>query len=184
MRDLDKSKRLDVNKLDADEMLQELKKRTTGTRYESIIRSESFFKKRYDEFKKNRGFAGICGLDNLVTQSEMVNKVVPMEYIQYKDEINAKKAEISQYENILKHQYSLLEANLEIPSMKRNLFLLFVFTLTGVFLPLLMMLLDYEFMIKGRIYVYLIMIGGWHLVISSLVKEFLDLISSLNDVID
>lgn len=181
---LDNSKLLDIHKLDEDEIFEELKKKFTGTKNESIIRSESVFKERYKEFKRNRGFDGIYGLGNLITSPEMENKAVSIKYEQYKDDIATKKAELSLYENILKHQMSLLSANLDIPSMKRNLFLLCLFSLIGLFLPLFMMLFDNGTMIKLRVPIFLLILFGWSLVIANLINEFFQLIFSLSDIND
>ena len=167
LEDLDYSGLIDIQKQDADAMFQEIKKNLPEAEYATIIEKESILKKQYEKYREGKIGAEILlgsrSIPNLVKEIKFPTVIQKdslknERYIQYKDELATKRVEITQYENLLKHHLSLLSANLEIPSMKRNLFLLFIFSLIGVFLPLFMMLFDSETMIKWRVPVFILIL--------------------------
>ena len=193
LEDLDSSGLINIHKQDADTIFQEIKKNPQEAKYATIIEKESIIKKRYEKYREEKIGAeiiiGSCSIPNLGKKIKFLPSIEKVSlrndrYIQYKDELATKKAEISQYDYLLKHQLSLLAANLEIPSMKWSFILLFIFSLAGVFFPLFMMLFDSDTMIKFRVHTFLIILLGWHLVIANLGKEIFDLIFSLGDLRD
>lgn len=152
--------------------------------------SMAIFKKKYIKFiekKKREGsLNGLLMLENLaISRSKLETLSRPVEvepvndnerirlekYSSYKDDVRFKKAEISHYEGIIKEKEELLEFNKEIPRLKINISLLFLFSVLGVFLPLYMLLLDDNTMLEYRFIVLLIIFIGWIFILFNLGYE-------------
>jgi hypothetical protein len=112
-----------------------------------------------------------------LSREEIENDRIKLKnYSRYKEEIINKKVELALYQEILKNKELRVEFNNEIPSLKNNLLLLFIFSLLGIFLPLFMLLLDYETMIKYRGLTFSLMLVGWLLIVFNLKTEIWRLI--------
>lgn len=112
-----------------------------------------------------------------LSREEIENDRIKLKnYSRYKEEIINKKVELALYQEILKNKELTVEFNNEIPSLKNNLLLLFIFSLLGIFLPLFMLLLDYETMIKYRGLTFSLMLVGWLLIVFNLKTEIWRLI--------
>ena len=70
----------------------------------------------------------------------------------------------------------------EIMNLRDNLGTLFLFSLLGIFLPLFMMLLDYEKMMQYRSITYIIILVGWMLVLGQLYFNVVNLMKSSDNL--
>lgn len=107
----------------------------------------------------------------MISREEIENDRIKLEnYSRYKEEIATKKIELAFYQDIITSKEQILINN-DIPSLKNNLLLLFIFSLLGLFLPLFMLLLDYETMIKYRGFTFFLILAGWLLIVFNLKTE-------------
>ncbi|AKB64382.1 hypothetical protein MSMAS_1186 [Methanosarcina mazei S-6] len=110
-------------------------------------------------------------LPKMMSREDIENDRIKLEnYSRYKEEISIKKVELEFYKDIVASKENML-INSDIMSLKNNLLLLFVFSLLGLFLPLFMLLLDYETMIKYRGVTFFLIFAGWLLIVFNLKTE-------------
>lgn len=110
-------------------------------------------------------------LPKMMSREDIENDRIKLEnYFRYKEEISIKKVELEFYKDIVASKENML-INSDIMSLKNNLLLLFVFSLLGLFLPLFMLLLDYETMIKYRGVTFFLIFAGWLLIVFNLKTE-------------
>lgn len=107
-----------------------------------------------------------------------VNKRKWEKYWRYKEEVTEKKAELSYYEYLLQDKKSTLESKTDILSLKSNIYTLLLFSITGIFLPLFMMLCDYDVMIKYRSTTFVFIFVGWMFVVVNLGTDIWNLFNS------
>ena len=96
-------------------------------------------------------------------------------YRKYKNEIVAKNGEILFFENLLRYKNEQLESNKEFIDLKNYFRTLFIFSILGVFLPLFMLLLDYNIMIRFRFHTFFLILLGWLIILISLNVEIKNL---------
>lgn len=107
----------------------------------------------------------------MISREEIENDRIKLEnYSRYKEEIATKRIELAFYQDVIMSKEQILINN-DIPSLKNNLLLLFIFSLLGLFLPLFMLLLDYETMIKYRGFTFFLIFTGWLLIVFNLKTE-------------
>lgn len=107
----------------------------------------------------------------MISREEIENDRIKLEnYSRYKEEIATKRIELAFYQDVITSKEQILINN-DIPSLKNNLLLLFIFSLLGLFLPLFMLLLDYETMIKYRGFTFFLIFTGWLLIVFNLKTE-------------
>lgn len=92
-------------------------------------------------------------------------------YHKYVEEIPEKEAECNYYLVLIESKERLLQASNEVANLRVNLISLFIFSILGVFVPLGMMLFDFEYMLKLRTIVYVGIFSGWLLVLVVLLDE-------------
>lgn len=98
-------------------------------------------------------------------------------YQKYLEDVIEKKAEISFYRDLLIDKRRIISSeDQEIMSMRDYLAGLFVFSMTGIFLPLFMMLGSYESMMQYRNITYIFILGGWILIIGQLYFSVVNLL--------
>lgn len=96
-------------------------------------------------------------------------------YWEYENEITTKEGEILFLENVLKYKEEQLSSNKDINDSKKHLVNLAIFSVFGIFLPLFMMLLDFELMMEYRFLVLCAIGLGWLLIIITLGYEISNL---------
>ena len=118
-------------------------------------------------------------LSKMMSREDMEKERIKLEkYSNYKDYINVKEAEIDNYKDIITKKEKLLELSQEIPNLKTNLYLLFIFSLLGVFLPLYMLILDEKTMIENRFLILFLMFIGWLFIVINIRLEIQWLINA------
>jgi hypothetical protein len=157
----------DFNKPDEDTVYKEIREQYTGTAYEPIINKESLFRDRYKKFKMNNTIIIRRGIRSDILKTDFKDE----RYEQFKDEVNDKMTEIQVCQNILDQQLSLLHNNENIPSMKMNIVVLFIFSIIGVFVPLGMLLFDRDTMIEWRAFIFILILLAWFGVVWSIFRE-------------
>jgi hypothetical protein len=98
-------------------------------------------------------------------------------YWRFKEEIPESNAELSYYKNLLWNKKNILQSKDEVLSLRNNLITLLFFSITGVFLPLFMMLQNYETMMQYRYLTYFFIFGGWLVILFYLAFEIKKLLS-------
>ncbi|MCM1987486.1 hypothetical protein [Methanococcoides seepicolus] len=91
-----------------------------------------------------------------------------------------KKAERSYYKSLLINKQHMLASKKEVMGLRDNLGSLFIFSLTGIFLPLFMMLCSNETMTQYRNITYIFIFGGWILIIGQLYSSVIGLFKDNN----
>ncbi|HJH30109.1 MAG TPA: hypothetical protein C5S51_10565 [Methanosarcinaceae archaeon] len=89
-------------------------------------------------------------------------------YREYENDISTKKGEVLFLDNVLKYKEEQLSSNKDVLDSKKHLINLSIFSLVGIFLPLFMMLLDYDIMIKWRYLIFSLICAGWFFIIVTL----------------
>jgi hypothetical protein len=110
----------------------------------------------------------------LLSVSEL-NSIDLIKYNQYKNDIDKQQTEISLYEILLEDKSKHLRAQEELPTLFISILSLFAFSILGVFLPLFMMLLDYNTMMHHRFNTFLSILFGWIFVLGFFLGEFYQL---------
>lgn len=102
-------------------------------------------------------------------------------YQKYQQDVIEKKAERSFYRTLLTNKHRIVSSeDQEIMGIRDYLFVLFLFSLTGIFLPLLMMLWSYETMMQYRTITYFLILCGWLMIIGQLYFSVVNLLKNNN----
>lgn len=101
-----------------------------------------------------------------------LNKGKLEKYKNYKDEIIIKESELSYYTILLTDKSKHVGNNEEIVNLRRYFLTLLLFSIFGLFLPLGMMLFDYNTMNKFRPFIFCLILVGW---VAILIHLFLDI---------
>lgn len=153
-----------------------------GEKYKKYIKTKkkergtvSYFASlpNYQEMFKMPDTSGIVSMGFIENQRIKLKR-----YSNYKDEVATKNAEMFYYNELIKEKEKLLKFNKEIPNLKSNIILLFIFSLVGVFLPLSMLLLDDKTMLEYRFHTLLLIFIGWLLIVNNLRSEIWGLIGN------
>jgi len=96
-------------------------------------------------------------------------------YGNYKEEINIKKGELTYLNNLLLYKKDQVESNKDFLNLKGYIRTLVIFSIVGVFIPLFMLLLDYNIMIKFRFVTFFLILVGWLFIIINLSGEIRNL---------
>ena len=99
-------------------------------------------------------------------------------YRRYKEEVTEKKAELSYFEYLLHDKKSTLGDKKDILILRNNIITLLLFSVAGIFLPLFMMLCDYDVMMKYRQETYVVILIGWMFVVLNLGADIWHLFKS------
>ena len=151
--------------------------------YEYI--DKSTFKKKYSEFLDITSSKSMSDLlrdgsvDLLPTFDETpylnidseIEKREENKYRNYKEEINKKEGELSYLNNLLIYKKDQVKSNKDLLNLKKYIKTLVLFSLLGVFIPLLMLLLDSNLMIKLRFVTFVLILSGWFYIIFNLSSE-------------
>ena len=79
------------------------------------------------------------------------------------------------YENLLKKAKNNYKNCVEVKNLKRYVISLLIFSMCGVFFPLFVMVLDYNSMMKLRLFTFLVILFGWLLILVIFFKEVREL---------
>ena len=164
---------IDPNNLfSLDELYDMSQTRLEYQQYENI--NKSILAKKYNEDYLNtiRHMNNFQAIDEPVFKTTKDNKAEEHKYQKYQryvEDVIEKKAEISFYSDLLRDKRNIISSeDQEIMSMREYLVVLFVFSISGIFLPLFMMLGSYESMMEYRNTIYMSILVGWMLIIGLL----------------
>lgn len=153
--------------------------------------SKSVLEVKYKEFLANDGETfrtrmllngyGFDAINSL--QSPLMNAYISPEfskrkwdkYRNYKEEINLKKGELTYLDNLLLYKKDQVESNKDFLNLKSYIRNLVIFSILGVFIPLFMLLLDYNIMIRFRFVTFFLILAGWLFIIINLSGEIRNL---------
>ena len=121
----------------------------------------------------------ISSLPNLVDIE--ANKRKWEKYRRYKEEVTEKKAELSYYEYLLHDKKNTLGDKRDIMILRDNIITLLLFSVAGIFIPLFMMLCDYDVMMKYRQETFVVILIGWMLVVLNLGADIWHLFKNTKD---
>lgn len=108
-----------------------------------------------------------------------INPIKWDRYRRYKEEVAEKKAELLYYEHLLEDKkMALSNSKQDLNDLRRNIVALFALSITGIFFPLFMMLLDPELMMKYRVLTFIVILLGWIGVVVHLAAEIWNLFKS------
>jgi len=93
------------------------------------------------------------------------------EYRKYKMEIDKKNGDLMLLENTLIYKTDQVESNKDFLDLRNHFKYLLIFSIFGVFLPLFMLLLDYNIMMRLRFIIYFLIVISWLIVLYSLYVE-------------
>ena len=93
------------------------------------------------------------------------------EYRNYKKEIENKNRVLLSLENTLLYKTDQVESNNEFLDLRKYFMNLILFSILGVFVPLFMMLFDYDIMVRFRLISYFLIVIGWTFILISLYGE-------------
>lgn len=96
-------------------------------------------------------------------------------YRKYIEGIKTKNGELLFYQNHLEYKKNQMESNKDSFKLTFHLGSLLLFSMLGVFLPLLMLLLDYNIMIRFMFWIFLLILLGWLTIIFTLYFEIWNL---------
>jgi len=96
-------------------------------------------------------------------------------YRKYKEEIKTKNGQLLFFQNHLEYKKIQMESNKDSFKLSFHLGSLLLFSILGVFLPLLMLLLDNNIMIRFRFWIFLLILVGWLAIICSIYFEIWNL---------
>ena len=102
-------------------------------------------------------------------------------YRRYKEEVTEKKAELSYYEYLLHDKKNTLGDKRDIMILRDNIITLLLFSVAGIFIPLFMMLCDYDVMMKYRQETFVVILIGWMLVVLNLGADIWHLFKNTKD---
>ena len=96
-------------------------------------------------------------------------------YRNYNEEIITKKGELTYLNNLLLYKKDQVESNKDFLNLKGYIRNLVIFSILGVFIPLFMLLLDYNIMIRFRFVTFFLILAGWLFIIINLSGEIRNL---------
>ena len=152
--------------------------------YEYI--SKTILYQKYNEFLDNvkiyrrRGTipSNLIRIDPWIDHSKEIlekNYEINEKNRKYAEDINEKKAILLYYENLLKKAKNNYKNCVEVKNLKRYVISLLIFSMCGVFFPLFVMVLDYNSMMKLRLFTFLVILFGWLLILVIFFKEVREL---------
>lgn len=112
----------------------------------------------------------MCRIIESMPAGHMINLRLE-EYRNYMRMIENKKRELLSLENTLLYKTDQVESNNEFLDLRKYFTNLILFSILGVFVPLFMMLFDYDTMVRFRLISYFLIVIGWTFILISLYGE-------------
>ncbi|MBI2541971.1 hypothetical protein HYV80_04635 [Candidatus Woesearchaeota archaeon] len=146
--------------------------------------SEEILKEEYNEeffnsvrnYRRTPPFAR--GLSNLFTSNLDATRDKWNRYREYSDYIDKKLVEVESLKKLISIKEDEIKSLVTLKELRDNIFSLIIFSILGVVVPLTLLMLNYETMLKWRLIVLALFIFGLSLVVVTISNEIRKIFSS------